>query len=349
MSFVPISFTANTLIKSADVNTNFTNIQTQINQLPIANGGTGQTTATAAFDALSPLTTTGDLPYYNGTHNVRLGIGATGQYLRVSGGIPAWQASTTASLSVVSKTTTYTATSSDDVILCSSSAFTMTLPAASSNSGKVFYIKKTDSSLSNIITIARAGSDTIVDGTSGRTSTTLNTMDETITIISDGTATWYVLNRTYSALNTTFSMSIAGSTSNPTKANTTIIDAAYWYRMGRNMVIHYDYEHTTNTGAANGSGTYMFTLPSGATADTSVQAVTDGSVRTALKGFAQVCNSTIRFVGNAALYDSTHLAISGTYPAAGNGGNIYGSAFIGFTDTTTAISFEAIVPISGWN
>jgi hypothetical protein len=58
--------------------------------IAIANGGTGQTTQTTAFDALSPLTTTGDTLYYNGTHNVRLGIGSTGQVLTVAGGIPSW-------------------------------------------------------------------------------------------------------------------------------------------------------------------------------------------------------------------------------------------------------------------
>jgi hypothetical protein len=58
--------------------------------IAIANGGTGQTTQTSAFDALSPLTTAGDTLYYDGTHNVRLVVGSTGQVLTVSGGIPAW-------------------------------------------------------------------------------------------------------------------------------------------------------------------------------------------------------------------------------------------------------------------
>jgi hypothetical protein len=40
--------------------------------LAIAGGGTGQTTATAAFDALAPTTTLGDVSYHNGTDNVRL-------------------------------------------------------------------------------------------------------------------------------------------------------------------------------------------------------------------------------------------------------------------------------------
>lgn len=43
--------------------------------LPIANGGTGQTSQTAAFDALAPTTTKGDLIVSNGTDNVRLAVG----------------------------------------------------------------------------------------------------------------------------------------------------------------------------------------------------------------------------------------------------------------------------------
>ena len=45
--------------------------------LAIANGGTGQTSQTNAFDALSPNTTKGDIIVYNGTDNVRLAVGAT--------------------------------------------------------------------------------------------------------------------------------------------------------------------------------------------------------------------------------------------------------------------------------
>jgi hypothetical protein len=47
----------------------------------IGNGGTGQTTATAAFDALSPLTTKGDLIAYDGTDGVRLPVGTNGYVL----------------------------------------------------------------------------------------------------------------------------------------------------------------------------------------------------------------------------------------------------------------------------
>lgn len=48
---------------------------------PIANGGTGQTTQTEAFDALSPSTTKGDVIAHNGSDNVRVAVGTDGQAL----------------------------------------------------------------------------------------------------------------------------------------------------------------------------------------------------------------------------------------------------------------------------
>jgi hypothetical protein len=59
--------------------------------LPIANGGTGATTAANAFNALSPLTTLGDILYEEtGAVAARLPIGTTGQVLTVASGKPAW-------------------------------------------------------------------------------------------------------------------------------------------------------------------------------------------------------------------------------------------------------------------
>ena len=62
--------------------------------LAIGSGGTGQTTAGAAFNALSPITTTGDLILGNGTNSAtRLAIGANGYVLTSNGTTASWAAS----------------------------------------------------------------------------------------------------------------------------------------------------------------------------------------------------------------------------------------------------------------
>jgi hypothetical protein len=74
------TFNMNTHVAGSDI----------VGAIAIANGGTGQTNKTAAFDALAPTTTAGDLIYYNGTDNVRLPVGSNNQVLTVNNGIPSW-------------------------------------------------------------------------------------------------------------------------------------------------------------------------------------------------------------------------------------------------------------------
>jgi hypothetical protein len=57
-----------------------------ITALPIASGGTGAATASDAFNALSPVTTTGDLIVGTGVNTTgRLAVGTTGQVLKCNG------------------------------------------------------------------------------------------------------------------------------------------------------------------------------------------------------------------------------------------------------------------------
>ena len=104
--------------------------------LPVANGGTGQTTAGAAFNALSPITTSGDLIIGNGSNSAtRLAIGTNGYVLTSNGttaswaaggggGGLAWQAVQTANFTAVSGNA-YPVNTTSGVI-------TVTLPASPS-------------------------------------------------------------------------------------------------------------------------------------------------------------------------------------------------------------------------
>lgn len=86
-----------TTVNSVSNDTNVTGAITAQNlslgwtgQLSIARGGTGQTTAAAAFNTLSPLTTEGDLHYYHSSTNSRLAIGGANNFLTSNGTDPSW-------------------------------------------------------------------------------------------------------------------------------------------------------------------------------------------------------------------------------------------------------------------
>ena len=131
--------------------------------------------------SLSGATLTGSLTAGGGT-------GTSGQFLQSTGTGVQW-ASATTTTSVTSKTANYTATTSDDVILCNASggAFTITLYAASGNSGKQLTIKKTDSS-NNAVTIDGNASETI-DGT---TTKAIAAQYTSLTIVCDG-SNWHII------------------------------------------------------------------------------------------------------------------------------------------------------------
>lgn len=81
------------------ININNTGVSTYAGTVPLNRGGTGQTTKAPAFNALSPMTTGGDLIYggASGT-GTRLANGTSGQFLRSNGGTtaPSWATITAA-------------------------------------------------------------------------------------------------------------------------------------------------------------------------------------------------------------------------------------------------------------
>ena len=121
--------------------------------LSISKGGSGQTTATAAFDALAPTTTKGDIVVHNGTDNVRVAAGSDDQVLIADSGEAAgvkW-GHPVLTLTEVSSTDTASTTSTSAMLLDSMSStpaagtylvtFSCTCNIAGRNATGTFVIK----------------------------------------------------------------------------------------------------------------------------------------------------------------------------------------------------------------
>jgi hypothetical protein len=237
-------------------------------------------------------------------------------------------------VNTTTKTANYTAGANDYYIGCSGSAFTITLPTAVGRK-KVYVIKKTDSSLSNIITIATTGGQTI----DGASTTTLNTLNEDVTLMSDG-ANWQILNRRIPATWTNSTITISAVTT-PPSFGTVTTNKYNWRRVGGNAEIFLQF--VTSSGGSAGTGTYLFPMPSGLTIDTAQLTPSTTGVQAGL-GAASATTSGTNGTGIVTAYDSTNLNVLlvGTAQT-----NLINSGF--FNSAAAVIyNFMITVPISGW-
>jgi hypothetical protein len=316
--------------------------------LPIANGGTGQSSAANAFGALSPLTTKGDILTYSSS-NTRLAVGANATVLTadsaVSEGVK-WAA--IGNIAVATKTADYSITNADGLILVDSTSntVTLTLPTAVGNAGFVIRIKKINSGTANIITIITTSSQTIDGAVSSRT---LSTQNEEWILASDG-ANWQIQSHWAVLPWTTSTTTIQGSTSNPVKG-TTSIDILGWNRTGKFMNIQFTYIQTA-AGTA-GTGTYIIPIPGGWTAAPLLGSfsttapryiVGQGEGSTASGGLAATSRQMI-----VSIYDSTHMKIS----FLTDGSSVYAtqgasSGVFDFNSTSLTWTFQARIPIDDW-
>ncbi len=206
----------------------------------------GTSTFTTAIKSAATASWTLNLPVTAGTSGYTLITDGSGN-TSWAPGIPA----------VSAKTTTYPATTSDSVILCSASAFTVTLPTAVGISGKQYFIQKTDSTLANIITVATTSSQTI--GNPTQTTYTLATQGESISVVSDN-ANWQIISRVIPDIKGTTLFTFVPNAS----GYGTITGAAYYcWREGRHLCARIAFNNGTAAGA---SANVVF--PSGVVLDT---------------------------------------------------------------------------------
>lgn len=230
---------------------------------------------------------------------------------------------------VNAKTANYTATTSDDIIPCdaTSGVITITLPAASGNSGVVLEIIKTDSTLNRVDI---DGADFI----NGSTPKSLRTQHEGIRIFCNGT-TWRILVRNIPKTVVEYTPTFTGF-------GTVSAVEMYSHRDGEFLVIEGIFTSGTAT-AVEGRMTLGFNG-------------TDGGLTS--KTLDSIRHAGHFFVGNsAAVHGGTTLVGSGlayiNFSAEGVfGGNVTGAltAANGSSSisNSTKMSLYARVPISGW-
>ena len=239
---------------------------------------------------------------------------------------------------VVSKTGDYTATSSDYQINCDASggSFTITLPAAASNSGLILSIKKTDSSLTNSVTIDGNSSETI----NGSTTRVLRTQYEEIHLICNGTS-WDILSRYIPLTWTSFTPTV--TTSSGTMTNYTATGS--WMRIGGLM---YGRFAITFSGAAGTWTDPLIAIPSSLTYDTT-------NLRLGGNGASEFGHASYEDTGTQSYFGSVQWFSSNRMlMTARNTGGSWSSQ--GQVASTTPFSFASgdslvgcfLIPINGW-
>jgi hypothetical protein len=157
--------------------------------LPIGNGGSGQATANAALNAFLPSQTGNNTKFLqtDGTNTSWQSGSVATATPTVAGVVTSYFPTIQSAIKTVSSAD-YTITTTDGYelvyVTTGASNRTITLPAASSNTGRVITIKKSDSG-SGAAVVTRAGADTI----EGSTSISLTRQYDWLSLNCDG-STW---------------------------------------------------------------------------------------------------------------------------------------------------------------
>lgn len=227
----------------------------------------------------------------------------------------------------------YSTTASDDVILVDASAGSVevTLDSAATLSGKMLTIKKTDASWQKIVTIVAIGGE-MVDSA---TTTSLNTQNEVVSIVSDGT-NWKVASRTIpgKAISTGITTNIIGGN-----------EKLFWKRDGGDLVIWGKIIFLSSTSL---SGQFSFFLPPGLEADVNQIAGTNHRVGVATASDYPGTGDRETYGVFLAGSSKTSLSVAGRTDAGAYGVWTNTFPFPWATDDTMIIH-PLRIPIEGWN
>lgn len=236
---------------------------------------------------------------------------------------------------VAAKTTTYTVTTSDYFLTgdTSGGAFSFTLPTAVGITGQVFVFKYIDTGFANALTIDGNGSETV----GGSTTTTLDTLNESLRIVSDG-ANWIIVERVIPSVWTDYTPGCVWS-------GTMSTNEAGWKRVGDSIIVRY-----SGTLNAAPTGNFAFDIPSGLTFDTA-KMLDKYNYSTIKYGDWSGNGASTGYFGIMVYLDTNTLSgkyfdTSGTYQTPYNVSPTAPPTWAS-ADEIFAISFP--IPITGWN
>lgn len=148
-----------------------------------------------------------------------------------------------------------------------------------------------------------------------------------------------------------FTMSVVGTTTNPTKASSVVHDEAWWRRIGDTMEIKWSYRHTNSAGANSGSGVYLMQVPFGLSADNSKITDTDTNQGIECMGSCSVYVGGTNYYGVAKWRDTGagKKGIMFEMITEGTAAQTELDNVIGFAASADVrYTFQAFVPILGW-
>jgi hypothetical protein len=256
---------------------------------------------------------------------------------------------------ISTKTTTYSITDADDVIVANSSsgAFTLTLPACTED-GKVINVIKSNSEL-NKVTLQRAGSDTILH-TSSLTAVGLFTEGESWVMSCRVASNLWVVESHYAE--TPFisygAISIGSTGGTPPGKGTTVIDDVSCSRSGAYATCWYKYEHSS-AGTAGTAGHYLYGTPTGIDIDHyfETDAATNNAAQSELQkailhATGHITNTSSRGHLHAFAYDANRFRMAGVL-AFTDYGMVRNASVYPMSATNYAFGLIVRYKVSGWD
>lgn len=327
----------------------------------LAGGGTGNGSLAA---------TSGGVLYTDGTKVQNTGGGSNTNVLTLVSGVPTWSApagggsGTVTSVTMPSewavanqtttptfsrppvngtaKTTSYTLLSTDSTVYVNcSSACTITMPSPSSNAGHVYTLVDISSGTA-LVTISPSASEKF--GYPQLSAIHMSTQGEAWTLASDST-NWATITHKTDTAPASYTMTVGATTTAPTMGTAGAITNS-WERHNQNMLIRFRYSQTSASGN-DGSGSYLYPIPSGYTINTSLvtcsASVSSSFFTSSIGSGGNYANSDAPQVTSELCYNSSNVVeYVENNSLSGSGNHGWGSS------NQVSDSWTVVVPITNW-